>query len=124
MDRVEQLGGRRGRRREQRRRQRRRELQLVGDVSNASWMTVTSGASGSGPGTVAFSVAANTGAARTGTLTIAGQTFTVTQAAPCTYAIASNSLVGRRGRRRGVNVRRTAPAELQLDGGVSNSTSG
>jgi hypothetical protein len=49
--------------------------------SNASWITITSGASGSGNGTVAYSVAANTGAARTGTLTIAGQTFTVNQAA-------------------------------------------
>ena len=86
-------------------------------VSNASWITVTSGASGSGPGTVAFSVAANTGAARTGTLTIAGQTFTVTQAAPCTSAIASNSSVGRRGRR-GEQRRRDAPARLQLVGDV------
>jgi hypothetical protein len=49
--------------------------------SNASWIAITSGASGSGNGTVAYSVAANTGAARTGTLTIAGQTFTVNQAA-------------------------------------------
>lgn len=49
-------------------------------MSNASWITVTSGTSGSGTGTVAYSVAANTGASsRTGTLTIAGQTFTVTQ---------------------------------------------
>jgi Zn-dependent metalloprotease len=50
-------------------------------VSNASFITITSGASGSGNGTVNYSVAANTGtAARTGTLTIAGLTFTVTQA--------------------------------------------
>jgi hypothetical protein len=49
-------------------------------VSNASWITVTSGASGTGNGTVAFTVAANTtGADRTGTLTIAGRTFTATQ---------------------------------------------
>ena len=67
-------------------------------VSNASWITVTSGASGNGPGAVGFSVAANTGAARTGTLTIATLTFTVTQAAgsgppppPCTYSISSSS---------------------------------
>ncbi len=37
---------------------------------------------------VNVAVAANTGAQRSGTMTIAGQTFTVTQAAPCTYAIA------------------------------------
>ena len=49
-------------------------------VSNVSWITVTAGASGSGNGTVSYSVAANTSAsARTGTLTIAGQTHTVTQ---------------------------------------------
>jgi Zn-dependent metalloprotease len=50
-------------------------------ASNASFITVTGGASGTGSGTVTYSVAANTGtASRTGTLTIAGQTFTVTQA--------------------------------------------
>jgi Putative binding domain, N-terminal/WD40-like Beta Propeller Repeat len=48
-------------------------------ASNASWITVTSGSSGSGNGSVSFTVAANTGAARQGTITIAGQTFTVTQ---------------------------------------------
>jgi hypothetical protein len=49
-------------------------------TSNVSWITITSGSSGSGSGTVNYSVAANTSAsARTGTLTIAGQTFTVTQ---------------------------------------------
>jgi hypothetical protein len=49
--------------------------------SNASFITVTGGASGSGSGSVSYSVAANGGtASRTGTLTVAGQTFTVTQA--------------------------------------------
>jgi hypothetical protein len=48
-------------------------------VSKASWITVTTGSSGSGSGTVTFSVAANTGGDRTGTLTIAGLTFTVTE---------------------------------------------
>ena len=58
-------------------------------TSAASWIGVTAGATGSGNGTVAMSVAANTATTqRTGTVTIAGQTFTVTQnAAPCTYAI-------------------------------------
>ena len=54
--------------------------------SNASWITVTSGASGTGNGSVGFSVAANTGAARTGTLTIGGRAFTVSQAAPAAPA--------------------------------------
>src|SRR5204862_5331608 len=53
--------------------------------SNAPWLSITAGASGTGTGTVRFSAAA--GGPRTGTLTIAGQTFTVTQAANCTFAI-------------------------------------
>jgi hypothetical protein len=48
-------------------------------TSNVAWATITSGASGTGDGSVGFSVASNTGAARSGTLTIAGQTFTVNQ---------------------------------------------
>jgi hypothetical protein len=59
--------------------------------SNVPWLIITSGAIGTGNGSVAFNVAANAGASRTGTMTIAGQTFTVTQAAPvvavCTYSI-------------------------------------
>ncbi|HKQ78305.1 MAG TPA: BACON domain-containing carbohydrate-binding protein, partial [Blastocatellia bacterium] len=51
-------------------------------TSNAAWLTISSGAAGNSSGVVNYSVAANTGASqRTGTLTIAGQTFTVTQAA-------------------------------------------
>jgi hypothetical protein len=50
-------------------------------ASNASWITIKSGASGQGNGTVSYSVAVNTGRnTRTGTMTIAGQTFTVQQA--------------------------------------------
>ena len=49
--------------------------------SNASWISITAGGSGSGNGSVSYAVAANSGAARTGTLTVAGQTFTVNQAA-------------------------------------------
>ena len=62
-------------------------------VSNASWITVTSGASGTGNGTVNYTVDANSGANyRAGTLTIAGQTFTVTQeGTACAYTIASSS---------------------------------
>lgn len=49
-------------------------------ASNAPWISVTSGGSGSGSGTVNYSVAAYTGTSpRSGTITIAGQTFTVTQ---------------------------------------------
>jgi len=57
-------------------------------VSNASWITITGGGD-SGNNTITFSVAANTGAARTGTITVAGQTFTVNQAAGCVYTFSS-----------------------------------
>jgi len=50
-------------------------------ASNASWLTITSPTSGNGNGGITYSVARNTGPARTGTMTIAGQTFTVTQQA-------------------------------------------
>ncbi|MBI1763742.1 MAG: hypothetical protein HYR56_20135 [Acidobacteria bacterium] len=50
-------------------------------TSNAAWLTLTAGATGVGTGTVNYTVAANAGATRTGTLTVAGQTFTVTQLA-------------------------------------------
>jgi WD40 repeat protein len=51
-------------------------------TSNDNWITVTSGATGSGYGTIYYSVGTNTtGADRTGRLTIAGQTFTVFQTA-------------------------------------------
>jgi hypothetical protein len=51
-------------------------------TSNSSFLSITSGSSGNGNGTVNYSVAQNTSTSqRTGTLTVAGQTFTVTQAA-------------------------------------------
>ena len=49
-------------------------------VSNATWLTITSGGSGSGNRMVNYSVAANSNPTqRSETLTVAGQTFTVTQ---------------------------------------------
>jgi hypothetical protein len=49
-------------------------------TSNAAWITITSGASGTGNGTVGCTVAANPSASpRTGNLTIAGLTYTVAQ---------------------------------------------
>ncbi len=58
-------------------------------ASQAGWITVTSGSNGSGNGTVGFTAAANTGAARSGTILIAGQTVSVTQPAPttCSYNV-------------------------------------
>lgn len=59
-----------------------------GATSNAPWLTITAGSNGTGNGTVTYAVAANTGAARTGTMTVANQTFTVNQAAvACTFSI-------------------------------------
>ena len=56
--------------------------------SNDGWITLVSGTTGTGAGVVTFNVATNTAAARTGTLTIAGETFTVNQASgSCSYSI-------------------------------------
>ena len=61
--------------------------------SNSGFITITSGSSGTGNGTVNYSVSANpTTSPRTGTMTIAGQTFTVTQdPIPCTFTILPTS---------------------------------
>jgi Viral BACON domain len=68
------------------------------------FITITSGASGTGNGTVAFTVAANTGAFRSGTLIVAGKTVTVTQDAV------------------GVCVSSLAPASQTFDGGVNDGS--
>lgn len=62
-------------------------------TSNAQWIHVTSGASGTGPGTVGYSVDLNSGSARSGTMTIASQTFTINQdpASSCSYSISPAS---------------------------------
>ena len=67
-------------------------------ASNASWLTISSGESGSGSGSVQFTAAANNeDSPRTGTLTIANQTVTVTQAAgapppPCTFSVSPTTV--------------------------------
>ena len=58
-------------------------------VSNNGFIVVTSNQSASGNGTVTYTVAPNTGAGRTGTITIAGQTFTVNQASPTAITLVS-----------------------------------
>jgi hypothetical protein len=58
-------------------------------ATTASWITIQNG-TGSGNGTVQLSIAANGGPSRVGTVTVAGRTFTVSQAAAvqvCTYAL-------------------------------------
>src|SRR5262249_28301890 len=57
-------------------------------ASAVPWITIDSGASGSGDGTVQLTVAATTGPTRSGTVTIAGRTLTVSQGQGCTFAIA------------------------------------
>ncbi len=62
-------------------------------VNTNGWVTILSGDSGSGNGAVTYTVADNFSASpRAGTLTVAGQTFSVTQAAfTCAYALSSAS---------------------------------
>ncbi len=49
-------------------------------ATSASWITIVSGSTGSGNGTVAYTVAGATGVQRSAAIVVAGQTFTVTQA--------------------------------------------
>lgn len=60
-------------------------------VSDSPWITIASGATGSASGDIGYLVAANpSGAARTGTVSVAGQVFNLVQSGqPCTYAILS-----------------------------------
>jgi Putative Ig domain/Divergent InlB B-repeat domain/Putative binding domain, N-terminal/Viral BACON domain len=58
--------------------------------ANASWLSISSGNSGTGNDTVGYAIAANTTTNwRSGTLTVAGRTVTVNQAglSNCTYSI-------------------------------------
>jgi hypothetical protein len=48
-------------------------------ASQANWITINGQASGTGSGTIRFSVGASLLTGRTGTLVVAGQTVTVTQ---------------------------------------------
>jgi hypothetical protein len=63
-------------------------------TSNASWITLTSPASGSGNDVVTYALRENFAASpRTGTISIAGQTFTITQNGinNCTFSISPTS---------------------------------
>ena len=61
-------------------------------ASGASWVTLASGATGSGNGQVQFSIAANPGPARNASLTIAGHTVAVLQANGCTFSVNAASV--------------------------------
>lgn len=61
--------------------------------SNAPWITIT-GFGGNGAGSASYTIAANSGAARSGTMTIAGRLVTISQAAgsiSCTYTLSPSS---------------------------------
>ena len=62
-------------------------------ASGGTFLSITSGSSGSGSGSVGYTVAPNTTTtARNGTLSIQGQTFTVTQAAgACGFTLSATS---------------------------------
>jgi hypothetical protein len=77
-----------------------------------TWISITSGKSGSGDGTVTYSVLDNTGAStRTATITVAGRSHTVTQAGiPCTYSISPTSRSFQSGGGTGSTVSVTAPS--------------
>jgi hypothetical protein len=76
-------------------------------VANDAWIVITGGSPGSGNGTVAYSIGLNSGAARSGTITIAGggvsRIFTVGQAeappalvlAPASTNVPSTTSTGR-----------------------------
>jgi hypothetical protein len=59
-------------------------------VSNAGWIGVTGSAGGNG--TFDLSVAANTGPARSGTVTVAARTVTVMQESGCTFSLSATSV--------------------------------
>lgn len=61
-------------------------------VSNDPWIAITDGATGIGTDTIVYTVAPNSGAARNGTATIAGKTFSVSQEALATEAPTLTSL--------------------------------
>jgi uncharacterized repeat protein (TIGR01451 family) len=83
-------------------------------TSNANWITITH-SSNCCNGSVYYTVAPNSGAARTGTMTIAGQTFTVTQSAgPCIYTTSpTNMAFGASAASSSVNVTATANCTWQ-----------
>jgi hypothetical protein len=55
----------------------------------SSWITITSGSSGTGPGRVDFTVAPNIGLGRSGTVAVAGQSITITQPSGCRYDLSA-----------------------------------
>lgn len=55
--------------------------------SQATWITIATGAAGNGPGSVSLRVEATEGPPRTGRVTIGGQIATIEQSSGCTFAV-------------------------------------
>jgi len=62
-------------------------------TSNSSWLTFTTGSSGSGSGVVQYSALANLGTQKAGTITIGGQAFAVTQVGATVFPTPDNALL-------------------------------
>ena len=60
--------------------------------SQVPWIVVTAGTSGTGSGQVQFSVAANTGPARTGSLTVGPQSVLLSQPSGCSFSVTPGSV--------------------------------
>jgi hypothetical protein len=75
-------------------------------TSSASWLDVMGSGNGTGNGSVRYDVNSNSGPARTATLTISGQVFTVNQASGCTFQVTPTTInsVPALGASRNVNV--------------------
>ena len=65
--------------------------------TDANWVTVDTGSTGSGNGIVRLVVQANNGDERSTTVTIAGQPFALHQEGSCSYKIKPNNYHARRG---------------------------
>jgi hypothetical protein len=60
--------------------------------SPTEWISITAGQTGNGPGEVRFSVAANSGPGRSGSLRIGDQTVAVTQGSGCEFNVSPGSI--------------------------------
>lgn len=85
--------------------------------SDVPWLTITSGNSGSGNGSVGYAAAANTSLDRAGTLSIAGQLFIVTQPGAPVLAVDDGSFENASGLAAGglsYRVNRLTPASYPM----------
>src|SRR5207244_848457 len=89
-------------------------------TTTGPWIASESGARTS-EGPTRFTIAASTGGARTGTVSVAQQTFTVSQAAGCTFQIAPTSATIAGGAGSGGSVTVTAGAGCTWTAGSNDS---